>query len=115
MTVVTPGIDESPHSSIRLLALAEKLEGAQCLVSADDRAIAAATCRLAAKPADEGVREEAAYAAYLGICVLATMCKKAGLFLAEKRATELLIEMGRAFPEFAGRSALRATTGAPKP
>lgn len=44
------------HSTIRLLALAEKLEGPQCLVSADDRAFAAAALRLAAKPADEGVR-----------------------------------------------------------
>lgn len=44
------------HSTIRLLALAEKLEGPQCLVSADDRAIAAAACRIADKSADEGVR-----------------------------------------------------------
>lgn len=76
---------------------------------------ASAIRRLAAKPADEG-RTEAAYAAYLGIMVLATMCKKAGLSLAQKRATELLIEMGEAFPSFAGRSALRTSTpGARKP
>jgi hypothetical protein len=43
----TPG-REIPHSTIRLLALAEKLEGPQCLVSASDRAIAAAALRRAA-------------------------------------------------------------------
>jgi hypothetical protein len=46
-------------------------------------------------------------AAYLGICVLRTMCKKAGLVLAEQRAKELLIELDAAFPGLAGRAALR--------
>jgi hypothetical protein len=74
--------------------------------------------RLAAKPADEGEREDAIYSAFLGIMVLGTMCKKAGLSSAEKRATDLLIEMDTAFPGLAGRSALRAAlsnTGKPNP
>lgn len=113
MTTATPG---------ELLALADKIaaftpssKGPIVLIARERRMIEDAL-RLAAKPADEDAKEESAYAAYLGICVLATMCKKAGLSLAEKRATELLIEMGNAFPSFAGRSALRAlsTTGTPK-
>lgn len=45
MTAVTPG-------SAGLLALAEKLDGPQCLVSKEDRAIAAAACRLASLTRD---------------------------------------------------------------
>lgn len=75
---VTPGSAELAHSAIRLLALAEKLEGPQCLVSADDRAIAAAACRLAAKPADEDhpdcitARECELYDALMGLASHAT-------------------------------------------
>lgn len=43
-------------------------------------------------------QEEAIYAAYLGICVLKTMCRKAKLTLGEQRAQELIKEMGEAFP-----------------
>ena len=55
-------------------------------------------------------QEDAVYAAYLGVCVLKTMCQKAGLALGEQRAKELLSEIGTAFPfvpERVGRSALR--------
>jgi hypothetical protein len=56
--------------------------------------------------------EDAIYAAYLGICVLKTMCRKAGLRLGEQRAQELLIELGTAFtfiPRRVGLAALRST------
>ena len=56
-------------------------------------------------------QEDAIYAAYLGICVLQTMVRKVGLTLAVDRCTELLKEMGTAFPfipERVGMSALRA-------
>lgn len=52
-------------------------------------------------------QEEAIYGAYLGICVLQTMCRKVGLKLAVERATDLLTETGKAFPfipERVGRS-----------
>ena len=55
-------------------------------------------------------QEDAIYAAYLGICVLQTMCRKVGLKLAVDRASELLKEMGETFPfipERVGRSILR--------
>lgn len=53
-------------------------------------------------------KENAVYAAYLGICVLQTMCHKTNLRLAEQRCIELIAELGAAFPHFAGRAALRA-------
>ncbi len=43
-------------------------------------------------------QEDAVYAAYLGISVLQTMCRKAGLPLAVERSTELLTELSTAFP-----------------
>jgi hypothetical protein len=43
-------------------------------------------------------QKHAIYSAYLGVCVLQIMCRKAGLSLGEVRAKELLIEMGNAFP-----------------
>jgi hypothetical protein len=55
-------------------------------------------------------QEDAIYAAYLGICVLQTMCRKAGLTMGTERASDLLKEMGEAFPfigERVGLSALR--------
>ena len=55
-------------------------------------------------------QEDAIYAAYLGICVLKTMCRKAELTMGEQRAGEMLTELGEAFPfigERIGRSALR--------
>lgn len=58
-------------------------------------------------------QEDAIYAAYLGICVLQTMTRVAGLTLAVERSQELLVELGIAFPflpERVGRSALRKTT-----
>lgn len=51
----------------------------------------------------------AVYAAYLGICVLQTMCRKVNLRLAE-RCVELLTDLGTAFPfipERVATSALR--------
>ncbi len=51
-------------------------------------------------------QEHAIYAAYLGICVLQTMCRKVGLNLAVNRSTELLEELGEAFPFIAERVAL---------
>ena len=58
-------------------------------------------------------QEDAVYSAYLGICVLQTMCRKAGLKMAEDRASELLMELGMAFPfipERVGLSALRESS-----
>jgi hypothetical protein len=52
-------------------------------------------------------QDEAIFAAFLGIMVLRTMCKKAGLTMGEQRSKELLIELDTAFPGLSGRSALR--------
>ena len=52
-------------------------------------------------------QDQTLYGAYLGICVLRTMCKKAGLVLAEQRCKELLLQLDKAFPGLAGRVALR--------
>ncbi len=52
-------------------------------------------------------QDQAIFAAYLGIMVLKTMCRKAKLTLAEQRCSELLIELDTAFPGLAARSALR--------
>jgi len=57
-------------------------------------------------------QEDAIYAAYLGICVLQTMCHKAGLNIGAKRSKELLLELGEAFPfigERVAKSTLRKT------
>ncbi len=43
-------------------------------------------------------QEDAIYAAYLGVCVLQTMTRKAGLALATTRSAELLGELSTAFP-----------------
>ena len=48
-------------------------------------------------------QKDAVYSAYLGVCVLSTMCRKAGLVLGERRAKEILFEMGTAFPFIAVR------------
>jgi hypothetical protein len=53
-------------------------------------------------------QEDAIYAAYLGICVLQTMCRKAGLCGGETRSKELLVELGTAFPFIPERIALSA-------
>ena len=52
-------------------------------------------------------QDQAIYAAFLGIGVLRTMCKKAKLTLAMQRCEELQIELDRAFPGLTARSALR--------
>jgi len=52
-------------------------------------------------------QDRAIFAAYLGIIILRTMCKKAKLTMAEQRCKELLNELDTAFPGLAGRSALR--------
>ena len=51
-------------------------------------------------------QEDAIYAAYLGICVLQTMCRKVGLSLAVERSQSLLTELGTAFPFIPERVAL---------
>lgn len=43
-------------------------------------------------------QEQAIYGAYLGICVLQSMCRKARLDLAATRAGDLLKELSTAFP-----------------
>lgn len=45
-----------------------------------------------------GEQEQAIYGAYLGICTLRSMCRKAQLDLAAARADELLKELSTAFP-----------------
>jgi len=64
--------------------------------------------RIEAKDAEIKRLEETMYGAYLGLCVLRTMCCKVGLVLAEQRSKELIAEIGEAFPSFAARSALRS-------
>jgi len=44
-------------------------------------------------------QESAVASAYLGICILSRMCRKAGLDLARVRSEELLKEISEAFPE----------------
>lgn len=44
-------------------------------------------------------QEDAIYAAYMGICVLSTMCKKSGIRGGRDRSEELLKELAEAFPE----------------
>lgn len=62
----------------------------------------------AARDARAAATDAAVFSAYLGICVLQTMCNRAGLQMAETRAKDLLIEMDTAFPGLAGRAALRS-------
>lgn len=58
--------------------------------------------------ADAGEQHsDAIFAAYLGVGVLEIMCKKAGLALAATRAKEIALELDKAFPGLATRSALR--------
>jgi hypothetical protein len=54
--------------------------------------------------------EDVVWSAYLGICVLKTMCARARLDAGARRSSELLVELGTAFPflgERVGKSALR--------
>lgn len=44
-------------------------------------------------------QEDAIVSAYMGICVLSTMCDKAGLHLGRARSNELLKELSEAFPD----------------
>lgn len=57
--------------------------------------------------AERSKNEDTVYGAYLGLCVLRTICKKSGWTLAEQRTKEILVDLGTAFPHFAGRTALR--------
>lgn len=43
-------------------------------------------------------QQNAVYGAYMGICVLQTMCRKVGLNLAVQRCDALLLELSTAFP-----------------
>jgi hypothetical protein len=43
-------------------------------------------------------QEDVIYAAYLGIAVLQTMCRKAGLDLGVQRSAEILGDLGTEFP-----------------
>jgi hypothetical protein len=43
-------------------------------------------------------QEDAVFGAYLGICVLQSMCRKAGLSRGADRSRELLGEIAAAFP-----------------
>lgn len=58
---------------------------------------------------------DAIYSAYLGIGVLRTMCRKAGLTLAEERSRDLMIELDTVFPGLAARSALRIEVNKDQP
>lgn len=59
-------------------------------------------------------QQDAVYAAYLGICVLQTMCRKVGLTLAVKRSQELLVELGTKFPFIPERIAMETLRGPEK-
>ncbi len=43
-------------------------------------------------------KEDTIYSAYLGVCVLQTMCRKAGLNMAVERSRDLISELQTAFP-----------------
>ena len=47
------------------------------------------------------------FAAYLGVGVLRTMCRRAGLKLGEDKAEEIESGLARIFPEFPAMSAVR--------
>lgn len=59
-------------------------------------------------------QEDALWSAYLGICVLKTMCRKVNLQMAEFRAIELLRDLGEAFPFIPERVALSALRAEPE-
>jgi hypothetical protein len=55
-------------------------------------------------------QEDAIYAAYLGVCVLQTMCRKVGLNLGVKRSAEILGDLGTEFsfiPERVAKSLVK--------
>lgn len=52
-------------------------------------------------------QDHALYSAFLGIMVLGTMLKKAGIMGGYERSKELLVEMDQAFPGLSASSALR--------
>jgi hypothetical protein len=56
-------------------------------------------------------QEDAIYSAYMGICVLSTMCKKAGLNAGRLRSEELLVELSTAFPTIYERILLSTLRG----
>lgn len=56
-------------------------------------------------------QEDAIYAAYMGICVLSTMCKKANLSAGRVRSEELLQELSTAFPTVYERVLLSTLRG----
>jgi hypothetical protein len=56
-------------------------------------------------------QEEAIYAAYMGICVLSAMCRKAGLNAGRLRSEDLLKELSEAFPSVYERVLLSTLRG----
>lgn len=66
---------------------------------------------LAAKMTKE--QEDAITAAYMGICVLSTMCRKAGLSMGRLRSEELLKEISEAFPALYERILLTTIRSSP--
>lgn len=56
-------------------------------------------------------QEDAIYAAYMGISVLSTMCRKAGLATGRARSEELLHELSDAFPAVYERFLLSSLRG----
>lgn len=67
------------------------------------------------QPIVDPAKADAIYAAYLGISVLRTMCKAAGLRLAQDRARDLMIELDTVFPGLSGRAALRTEVNPASP
>jgi hypothetical protein len=57
-------------------------------------------------------QENAIYGAYMGICVLQTMCRKIKLDLAVQRCDALLLELSTAFPTVYERILLSPLRGA---
>lgn len=81
-----------------------------------ERMLAVNTCRDVCQSAMTEDQKDAIYGAYLGICVLHTMCRKAGLGLAAAKSQQVLADLGTAFPfipEWVALSALRQ--GKPEP
>ena len=60
-------------------------------------------------------QEDAIVSAYMGICVLSTMCDKAGLIGARERSNELLKELSEAFPTAYQRALLSFLRANPEP
>lgn len=59
------------------------------------------------EPTDDEKMEDLLWAAYLGLCVLRTMCRKVKLAAGEQTADTIIKEIEQLRPDFPPRTALR--------